>query len=142
MQPKSILTMHCCKLPPTWSRHSGVGEKRTSLLLLPSMVRKRLADKRTRLSNGSSTNTGKNILPRAVCPHCGQKHPRKLICDISDYMRVVQHNLRELLHEGQFSCPVVACSRCGTVYADRPVAMPVPHLHAAGCQASADLVIE
>lgn len=26
-------------------------------------------------------------------PHCGQKHPRKLICDISDYLRVVQHNL-------------------------------------------------
>ncbi len=105
------------------------------------MVRKRLADKRSRLSNGSSTNTGKNILSRAVCPHCGQKHPRKLICDISDYLRVV-HNLRELLHEGQFSCPVVACSHCGTVYADRPAAMPVPYSHAAGCQASADLVIE
>lgn len=24
-----------------------------------------------------------------LCPHCGQKHPRKLICDISDYLRVV-----------------------------------------------------
>ena len=49
-----------------------------------------------------------------LCPHCGQKHPRKLICNISDYLRVVQHNLRELLHEGQFSCPVVACSHFGT----------------------------
>lgn len=70
-----------------------------------------------------------------VCLHCGQKHPRKLICDISDYLRVVQYNLRELLHEGQFSCPLVACSHCGTVYADRPAAMPVPYSHAAGCQA-------
>lgn len=70
-----------------------------------------------------------------LCPHCGQKHSRKLICDISDYLRVVRHNLRELLHEGQFSCPVVAYSHCGTVYSDRPAAMPVPYSHAAGCQA-------
>lgn len=77
-----------------------------------------------------------------LCPHCGQKHPRKLIGDISDYLRVVQHNLRELLHEGQFSCPVVACSHCGAVYADRPAAMPVMYSYAAGCQASAELVIE
>lgn len=68
-----------------------------------------------------------------LCPHCGQKHPRKLIGDISDYLRVVQHNLRELLHEGQFSYPVVACSHCGAMYADRPAAMPVPYSHAAGC---------
>ena len=34
------------------------------------------------------------------------------------------------------------CPHCGTVYADRPAAMPVPYSHAAGCQASAELVIE
>lgn len=37
---------------------------------------------------------------------------------------------------------MVACSHYGTVYADRPAAMPVPYSHAAGCQTSADLVIE
>ena len=37
---------------------------------------------------------------------------------------------------------MVACSHCGTVYADRPASMPVPYAHVAVCQASAELVIE
>lgn len=36
---------------------------------------------------------------------------------------MVQHSLRELLHEGQFPYPGVVCPHCGTVYADRPASL-------------------
>lgn len=78
----------------------------------------------------------------ADCPKCGQKHPVTQISTFHAYLRTVSHSLRELLAEGDFACPVVACRHCNTVFAARPAQMPVPYSHAAGCQASADLIVE
>lgn len=79
---------------------------------------------------------------QADCPKCGQKHPVTQVSTLHAYLRTVSHSLRELLAEGDFACPVVACRQCGTVFAARPAQMPVPYSHAAGCQASADLIVE
>lgn len=77
----------------------------------------------------------------APCPCCGHKGCVRLIRDNSDFMRVMQSTLSEMLQEGKFTHHVVYCSDCNKVYADRPAQMPVPYSHAAGCQTDSQLVI-
>lgn len=121
-RPKSILMMHCCKLRPVLLKQAAP-VKKDKPVAVDADGKKTAGRQVLKAKQWLEHQYRQEYTAEGLCPHCGQNHPRKLICDISDYLRVMQPNLRELLHEGRFSCPVVACAHCGTVYADRPAAM-------------------
>ena len=74
------------------------------------------------------------VRDKGLCPHCGKEHAFEYIMANEYFLRHLSSALNEILEETTFSCPVVKCGGCGTVFTDRPKEVPVPYSPAAGAQ--------